>query len=285
MNITKVRRFVAAACILPLLAVADVKADEGFWDFHMIWDGPRRPSIDFAFGTGNVQQRLIQGNFANTNQVELRLGYMRATPRYENIVDLDDKFLLFNYAASDLFGRSVPAGNIGSTMIRFGSGSRTGFAYDFGGSYLYPYHQTALHWTKTTTNRPAGISATDTEIVDRYEGAFRFGASTEGGIAFGIGEAVSFRVGYEASVIYPRHVFWPWLGSYAIASIGVGAVSRFGREIVDSSPTVGPILYALLRSGVAFGYYLVVRDNQYWPFSSETPLTTESLKIGVTVTF
>jgi len=271
--------------IFSLLTTGKAYADEGWWEFRNIWDGPRKPVIDFTYGLGKVQQRLFQGTLADINQAELRLGYSRARPRYENIVDLDDKFLVFNYSASSLFGRSIPTGNIGSTVVRLGTGSHTGYAYDFGGSYLYPYHQTALLWTKLTTTRPSSLSGPDADILDRYEGTFRFGASTEGGIAFGLGDAIALHAGYEATVIYPRHVFWPWLGSYAIASIGVGAISHFGREIVDTSPTLGPIIYALLRSGLAYGYYIVVRDNQYWPFGSETPLTTESFKVGISLTF
>jgi len=285
MNTIALRRLSIAACLMPLLSTSEVRADEGSWGFRQIWDGPRKPVIELTSGTGVVRHRLFLGNLSGTNQAELKLGYSRAKPRYENIVDLDEKFVLFNYAASNLFGRAVAAEDVGSTMIRVGTGSRTGYAYDFGGSYLYPYHQTAMLWTKLTTTRPSGMSAADVEILDRYEGAFRFGASTESGVAFGVGDIVSLRVGYEASVLYPRHVFWPWLGSYALASIGVGAISGFGREIVDTSPTIGPILYALLRGGVAYGYYLLVRDNQYWPFGSETPLTTESFKVGISLTF
>jgi hypothetical protein len=281
----RLRRIVAAAYFLALVTAGKANAGEGFWDINNFWDGPRKPVIDLTYGLGTVQQRLFQGTLADINQVELKLGYSRARPRYENIVDLDDKFVTFNYSASDLFGRSVAAENVKSTIIRLGTGSRTGYAYDFIGSYLYPYHQTTFLWTKVTTARPSGLSTHDVDILDRYEGTFRFGASTEGGIAFGVGDVISLRAGYEASVIYPRYVFWPWLGSYAIASIGVGAISKFGREIVDASPTFGPVIYALLRSGLAYGYYLAVRDNQYWPFRSETPLTTESFKVGISLTF
>jgi hypothetical protein len=285
MTTMKLQSIFAAACILSLLTVGKANAGEEFWDFPNIWDGPRKPVIDFTYGLGTVQQRLFQGTLADINQVELKLGYSRARPRYENIVDLDEKFVVFNYSASNLFGRSVAADNVGLTIFRLGTGSRNGYAYDFRGSYLYPYHQTTFLWTKVTTARPAGLSTHDVEILDRYEGTFRFGASTEGGIAFGFGDDISLRAGYEVAVIYPRHVFWPWLGSYAIASIGVGAISGFGREIVDASPTLGPIIFALLRSGLAYGYYLVVRDDQYWPFRSETPLATESFKVRISLTF
>jgi hypothetical protein len=247
--------------------------------------GHRKPMIDVTYGFGPVKQKLFQGTLSDMSLIDLKLGYFRTKPDSETPPGLDDKFVTFTYSASDLFRSSAAPAEVASTMLRFGIGTRGGYAYDFGSSYLYPYHQTSFLWTKLTTQRPAGLSAADTDILDRYEGAFRFGGSTEGGIAFGIGEIVALRFGYEAAVVYPRHVFWPWVGSFGIAAIGMGAITHFSHDIVEASPTFGPFLYALLRAGLAYGYYLTVRDNQYWPFDSETPLTTEAFKFGVTFTF
>jgi hypothetical protein len=271
--------------LFSLNVVQQAFAGDDEWDFRNIWSGPRKPLIEIAYGAGSVHQRLLQGNLADINQLELGLGYARVRASSGENLNLDEKLVVLEYSSASLFGRSVPAGNIGATMIRVGTGSRDGYAYDFGGSFLYPYHETRFLWTKVTTDRPGSLTAADLDILNRYEGSFRFGASTEGGIAFGLADLISLRVGYEASVLYPRHVFWPWLGSFAIGAVGVGAISKFGRDIADASPVLGPVIYALLRSGLAYGYYLVVRDDQYWPFRSETPMTTESLKISVRLTF
>jgi len=257
----------------------------GEWDLIRMWDEPRKPMIEFTFGAGVPSQRVMQGTISDVRHLELGLGYRRSVSDSGLATNLDEKELFVDYSSNSLFGRTHPAGEIGSTMIRFGTSTREGYAYDFGGSFLYPYHQTRFLWSKLTTDRPSSLSASDIDILNRYEGAFRFGVSTEGGLAVGLAELLSLRVGYEASVVYPRHVFWPWLGSMAIGGIGVGAVSRFGREIVEASPVLGPIVYALLRSGIAYGYYLLVRDEQYWPFRSETPMTATALKMGLRLTF
>jgi len=279
------RRLVLGAIALSLITPLDLSAGGKIWEFNSLWSGHRKPMVDFTYGFGPVKQKLFLGNLADAGSVELKLGYARARPERENIVKLDEKFILFNYSASDLFGKSVAATDVRSTLLRLGTGTRSGFGYDFKSTYLYPYTQTSILWTKVTTNRPANLSASDMNILDRYEGTFRFGAAAEGGLAYGFADIVSLRVGYEVTVIYPRHVFWPWLGSAILVGVGMGAISHFGEDIVDASPTVGPILYSLLRSAFAYGYYLLVRDNQYWPFSSETPLTTQALKLGVTLTF
>jgi len=278
-------RYVSGPFLLLAALVMEAEASDKVWEMMNVWMGHRKPMIDITYGFGPVKQKLFQGSLSDVSLIDLKLGYFRTKPDSETPPGLDDKFVTFTYSATDLFGSSGGPAEVASTMLRFGFGTRGGYAYDFGSSYLYPYHQTSFLWTKLTTQRPAGLSAADTDILDRYEGSFRFGASTEGGIAYGIGEVVSLRLGYEAAVVYPRHVFWPWIGSFGIAAIGMGAITHFSHDIVEASPTFGPVVYALLRAGLAYGYYLTVRDNQYWPFDSETPLTTEAFKFGVTFTF
>ncbi len=278
-------RLSAATIVLFLATLGESNAGDKIWEFQSLWSGPRRPLMDFTYGSGAVKQKLFAGSLADVGSVELKLGYRRDRPDIANVVRLDDRFVIFNYSASDLFGKSVAATDARSTMLRFGIGSRHGFAYDFKSTYLYPYSQTSMLWTKLDTKRPTDLSSPDLAILDRYEGILRFGAAAEGGLAFGFAEIVALRVGYEVCVLYPRHVLWQWLGSSAVAGAGIGAISHFGRDIVEASPTLGPILYALLRNAVAYGYYLLVRDNQYWPFKSETPMTTEAFKLGLTLTF
>jgi hypothetical protein len=279
------RTLLSLLILLVIAGTLPAFAGEEIWQVEKFWSGPRKPMLDFSYGVSSPRHRLFEGTLDQVGEMEVRLGYSKAKPQVENIVDLSDKYLFFNYSASNLFGRSPDAAKVTAEISRFGFGWRGGFAYDWKSSYLYPYTQTALLWTKMNTGRPAGLTANDIAILDRYEGAFRFGASTESGVAFGFAEILAVRAGYEVTAIYPRHVFWPWVGSYALALVGMGAISHFGEGIVEASPTLGPIIYTLLRGGLTYGYFLLVRDNQYWPFGSETPMTTDGFRFGLTLTF
>jgi hypothetical protein len=75
------------------------------------------------------------------------------------------------------------------------------------------------------------------------------------------------------------------LGSYTIIQIGMGMISAFGDDIVQASPTFGPIFYFLLKNGLAYGFYQGVKEKMNWPFNSETPLTIETYRIGLSFTF
>lgn len=271
--------------ILSVPATSLASDSDEIWQIDRFWSGPRKPMVDFSYGLTTLRHRAFQGDLDRVGAVEIKLGFFKARPETAYVAYLTDSYCFFDYSSSDLFGRSLEPAKVRSEISRFGLGSRKGYAYDFTSSFLYPYTQTTLQWARMSTGRPVGLSANDAAILDRYEGAFRFSTSAEAGVAFGIGQIFSVRAGYEAMVIYPRHVFWPWVGSYGIAMVGMGAISHFGEDIVKASPAFGPILYTLLRGGVAYGYYALVRDDQYWPFGSETPMTADGFRLGVTLTF
>jgi hypothetical protein len=107
----------------------------------------------------------------------------------------------------------------------------------------------------------------------------------EAGAKIHLFKSISLSAGAEGAVIFPRHIFWPWLGSAMIYSGVQGGVQYFSEDIVKVSPVIGPILHFLLKSGVSAGYYMLLRDDMNWPFGYERPLTVESVKLGLSLTF
>lgn len=266
-------------------SLPDAGAAEKFWNLERYWGGPRKPMIEVSYGQSVMQHKLFDAELPHLRTGSLKLGHFRANPKFPNIGELDDRFLFLDYTKDDLFGTASGSSPLGAELIRFGMGRREGYAYDFGSTYLYPYTQTAFCLTKLTTKRPAGLSEPDAAILDRFQGAFRFGSTGEVGMAFGMGDLVSIRAGYENWVIHPRWVFWPWLGSYIIGSIGMELISNFGDDIVEGTPTLGPLIYTILRGALIYSATLVLRDAQYWPFRSEKPMTGEGFRVGMTFTF
>jgi hypothetical protein len=62
-------------------------------------------------------------------------------------------------------------------------------------------------------------------------------------------------------------------------------VSVFSEDIIRSSKLLGPVMYFVLKNGLAYVFYTQLQDKMNWPFDSETPLTIEALKIGASITF
>ena len=258
-------------------------------EFGFPWAQGARPFIEGSYGLGFPRHQKFEGNFSRLGTGEVRLGYSSIKPYRDKKVtlDLDELYVFGGYFSQDLdiLESEVPTDRTMLKMTRFGVGNRLGFGYKIWFLGVLPFNEVAFNFTRIDSERLENISDIDKDILDRYEGFYRFGISTVGGINFQLFKSLSAVVSYDASVIYPRVVFFPWLGSVLVNTFIVGGVSRFAQDIVDRSPLLGPIMYAVLRNAAAYGVYLGMRQNQYWPFKSETPLTHESLKIGFSITF
>jgi hypothetical protein len=244
-----------------------------------------RPFVEFGYGMDWIKHKRLEAEFPSTGALEVKAGYLSIEMLEHGIVRLDDRFIHGTWYSGDLGGGSGGTAGLDGTLWRFGFGNRQGYGYDLKSAAIVPYFMTTASWTELSTDRPPTLGETDRAILDRYEGTFRFGHSAENGVRVNIGRTFSLMAGYELHVVYPRLVFWEWLGSYVIAAATNGAVMWFGEDILDESPTLGPIMIFLIRGALSYGVYQLWREEMNWPFNSETPLTHETAKLGVNLTF
>jgi opacity protein-like surface antigen len=250
------------------------------------WQGKFNPYIEVTAGLAQLQHEKFQGTLPEEGLVEVKLGYGQIQ-QYEKIVwELDQRFVFGSYMDEDVASFTSPqVGDFKAKITRFGFGNRVGYGYKLGPIELLPYFQSGLLWTKIKTDTLNDLSQHDKDILARYENVFRFGMQTEGGIQFQLLESIGLVTSYELSVIYPRHLFMEWLGSYIIIQAGEGMVSVFADDIIKSSPFFGPIFYFLLKNGLAYAFYQGLKEDMNWPFNSETPMTMENIKFGISITF
>ncbi len=249
------------------------------------WQGEFRPFFEVAYGYDEPGQKLFESELAKIGSWQVKAGYSDISPFKSYILGMDERYLFgsvhkpdYNHIDDQISGVTIEAS-------RFGFGNRLGFGYDLGAIAILPYNQIQYVWTKINPLDSTGISAEDRRILDRYAGTFRFGHSGEAGVKIQIANSVGLIAAYEFAVIYPRHIFWPWLGSHIIQSTALGMVSVFSEDIVNASPLFGPLMYFLLKNGVMYALYQGYRDKMNWPFESETPMTLETFKIGASLTF
>jgi hypothetical protein len=240
--------------------------------------------VEFGYGVDRVMHKRLAAEFPSTGMLEFRAGYIRIDTLDNGLLKFDHNFLMGSWYNSNLGGDDAGTDGISGKLSRFGLGYDEGYGYILGGSSIAPYSVSTLSWTELTTGRPLSLSADDAAILDRYEGTFRFGPSAEAGIRANIGRTLSLSAGYEASVVFPRIVFWELAGSFILAGAANGVVSWFGHDMIESSPTLGPVFLFIIRSGVTWGIYQLWREDMNWPFTSETPLTHETLKFGMSFT-
>lgn len=276
------RLVVAAVVFLGLSSPAtslgqshDSAAAAGILDVHL------HPFSELSYGIDWPRHEDLQATFPSVGTLEFKSGLIYVDTLKNGLLSVGDGFILGSYYSPDLGGGSGGTEGLTGKLGRFGLGFSQGYGYDLKGTVIVPYFGASGTWTQMATDRPSNLTASDIDILNRYEGTYRFGPSAESGVMASFGQKFSLSGGYEANVVYPRFVVWEALGSYLIVGAANGAVTLFGLHLMENSPAYGPILMFAVRTALAWGVYQLWRDEMNWPFHSETPLTHETLKFGL----
>lgn len=272
---------------LPLVAIAQTVPDQderiaAFDD--AIRTGKARPFLEVSYGRGTPRFEGLGADFQSVGMMEIKAGYADIETSQPGLVSLMETYV-FGSSFSEGLGTSGSDGDVRSEFGRFGAGNRFGYGYQGKSMALDLYNQNSLNWTEV---KPVDYDTADPDaqaVFDRYGSSYRFGQLMEAGLQLRFSRALALSVGAEGAVIMPRYVFWPWLGSYAIYTGLEGAVEAFAGSIIESSPTLGPVLYFVLKSGLSYAYYAGSQKDMNFPFNSETPLTIASYKVGATLKF
>lgn len=249
------------------------------------WGGKFDPMIDASYGLSFINHHLVDSKFSDVGAVNVMLGYSEIVPYRGLVVSLDERFAFGGYHSQSIALEEAKQGEIDMSLMRFGIGTRTGYGYKLGPIELLLYSQGTFLWTKIDSVNYGNAAEDEIGTLNYFGDAFRFGHSFELGSKFRLLKSLSVNVGAEASFVYNRHIFWPWLGSYFIMGGAFSILGTFGDDIVRASPLLGPLIYFALKAGLAVVFYNQVQEKMYWPFESEPPLTYETIKIGGTITF
>jgi len=248
-----------------------------------------RPMIEVNYGIGSPNNKQVANEFANVGSWDIRLGKSELKNYDKILVDLSERYLFASYLSSSTQSFSSTENKILTDSYRFGFGSRDGIGY--GGSTLsfVPYVSQNFVWTKLSKyTTPTSQNSIDSKVLDDYYGTFRFGDKSSYGMKMEVASLIQVNAFYETSVVYRRHLFWYWSGSFIVSQIGYNLLSYFTDDIVDASPILGPIFNFALKAGYLYGYHLLRQENMNWPFNidgNEAPLTFETFNIGVSFVF
>jgi len=272
----------------------DSNIDSYFNDNVMDFIYTSRPMIEVNYGIGYPGHTQFTSEFAAVGHWDLKLGKSERKIYKSILLDLTERYIFGSYMSSAQQNYIDTDGEVLTDSYRFGFGSRDGIGY--GGSFLSvtPYVSQDFVWTKlddfSDSLKPAPNTqpSSNYDILDDYYGTFRFGDKSTYGVKLEFASLFQLNPYYETSVVYRRHLFWYWSGSFLVSQIGYNILARFTDEIVDSSPVIGPIVNFALKAGYLYGYYLLRRENMNWPFNpsgNEAALTYETINIGFSMVF
>lgn len=292
--------FLLLFCSLSLYAQQDTTKTNDDWDWH--WDdwedwsedigfNKSHPAISLHYGFADMSRTDIQSQFVDPNLWEIKLGYIKSRKAWdtEYIIKQNYNYLYLSNESNKLAGKEAAGTEVESDMWRFGAAWSSGYGYKLGeSSSIVPYYTYSLNWSDidfTFQEDPILLPEEDVETLNYYEGSFRFGTSSEGGVRFQIINNLLLDAGYERSIVFERHLFWKWAGSALIEAAAQGLLDEFINKIFKSSPAAGPVVNFLLKNALAYGIYELRQDEMNWPFPSSPPLAYDQFKVGMTFVF
>ncbi|MCX7875059.1 MAG: hypothetical protein N2321_02705 [Melioribacteraceae bacterium] len=265
-----------------------------------LWELKGVPFIEANYGFGSIDNKNMNYDFAKVGMAELKLGYSTRKNFYdEKVINFKDRYFFISRIGSDLESKNAKYNELRSSIWRFGFNKRKGYGYKLNDFYLLPYNSSGFVWTGLNmkdyppTIWPAVYpplegqlkAEKDAHFLERINQTLKFGTINETGINFDFASSIGLNVGYETTVVFPRHLFWKHLGSLIIESAGEDLLGRFINEIAESSPISLPFVNFILKGAYQYAFYTLKKDKMNWPFNSEAPLTYEHFKLGITFTF
>jgi len=281
--------FLRLIVLLFILLNINLLAQPEDWDDYInwAWKGSFSPFIEASYGYTAPGHEDFTGTFSNIGIVDFKLGYGEYKKYSKFVYRLDERFLSGSYFSTDMNSFTDPnPGETGTKGWRAGLGTKIGYGYRLGSFIsLIPFNQNQFTLTKPEYTYSSSLTPNDTDILKRIEGEARFGISTEGGVGLLLAEAISVNASFEGAIIFPRWKVLHWLGNFTLQSLSTSLINVFSESIIKASPIFGPLIYLVLQNAVTFAWYYAMKDQMYWPISSETPFTMETVKLGASITF
>jgi hypothetical protein len=247
-----------------------------------------KPYIELNNGISRLSIDGFKPNFSNAGIVELKLGSAtQYKSRYgKDVLKYLNSYISIGKVSSSLDYTNKPAGTLPFDMWRFTAGKKEGYGLKLGSTSLTPFTSSSLTWNYLDMrNFPDASMSEDNTALLNFNKATRFGTQAEGGLIFNITPMISIQANYERQAIFPRTLFWKYIGSAIIEEGGMQLLDDFVGRILKNEPVAGVIVNFVLKNAYSYGIYELRKSKMNWPFNTEAPLMHESFKFGVSFTF
>ena len=258
-----------------------------FYGIRTLSKSEKSPSLDFYWGIlqPTFKFQNYQDSFSKIGDLSLKIGYSRISTK-EFIVKYTNESVLFQVFSS----KYNPSFEKNQSKIelngwRVGLENSSGYGYEFSENFkLLLYNSNALIWSRIEFIDSSFMND-PLHIFDTYNKSIRFGDKFEAGIKIKLFKPIGISAAYERSIIFPRHLFWYWLGSEAIEAVGQSLVDGFVKSVIKTNSISAPIVAFVLRNGLSYVLYELRSEKMNWPFDTTVPLHFQSFKLGLSFMF
>lgn len=263
----------------------------GNFEFGSYYSGTK-DFVEVSYGIGSLNNKMLS-NASDLNKLSLSeviIGRRSQKPAAKyKLIEFNDNYL-FSSFANDYKENIKDNTKIGFDIWRFGFGYRKGFAYRLGNFSISPYYHIGLVWNKTNIILPRIedniFPLDDLKTLKFFDDEIKFGTSNIGGLDLKLSSTFGIGASYETSVIFPYYKTWKQIGSLLIETFAQTSIDFLTEGvIIDVIPELTPILYFALKNGLSYYLFTLKKDDMNWPFKTTAPLTMETFKVSLNVTF
>jgi hypothetical protein len=259
------------------------------------WYSGSKDFVEISYGLGKFKHKNISTEFNSYSLNEIKLGRRFVKPvAGSKIIEFNDDYLFSSYV-DDNQSNTSEALNISYKIWRFGLGYIKGYGYNFRDFAIMPYYQMGLVWHESNFSHPyerIRTFAPDQELeielkkINYYNDVIKFGSTNIAGIDIRLSSLIGIGAAYETSVIFPYHKFWKQLGSFFIETLAqTGFDFLTEGVIVKEIPSLTPIIYFTLKNGLSYLFYTNKQEKMNWPFETPAPLSMDTFKFSLKITF
>ena len=243
--------------------------------------------LEIGYGISSLKYSLyLRPTVTKNSLTEIKYGRRTTKPAGNySIMEFEDEYFFSSYNSN-----SLPKSNleISFNLWRFGLGLRKGYGYNIANnSAIFPYYQMGLAWSRGEYSEPNIVSfAGATSYFRRFDRDLKFGTINNAGINVQLTRFLTLNSSFETFIIFPRYLVIKQFGSFFIELLSQTGLDYFTEGvIIKAVPKITPVFYFILKNSLSYLFYTLKKDNMNWPFNTEAPLTLETLKFNVTVTF
>jgi hypothetical protein len=256
--------------------------------------------LELFYGGGIPTYKDINSIFNNTGNINASIFiYLRGVDRYipKGGMKLNDfiKFSIdFDYYNNSISLLSSQNEKINSKIISIRPDITYSLGFEFEKFKIIPYVNIPLVDFFNSMNFVSYSSSQDNDSkkLDVFTENIKSGYTRNNGIIFGINDSYTINIGYKHTLIYPKHLVMKDIGSWAIDATSHLISSFISLMFFDTKKNTltnnigyGVMTYILQNTASVMFQYLRKTKGMNWPFTSEKPLSIETIRIGAGIIF
>jgi hypothetical protein len=247
--------------------------------------------FELTYGSLLPNQSDFDKEFARIGTVEMKYGRSEFNTFSTTNSYINDWYLFLSYLDSKLSPGGINTDEVALQSIRFGFSRRQGFGYGSPKFSFTPFVTLSVgfydlfNFSDFLKPDPGETPDEDYNRLNRYLKNLSFGNKINYGFDFNFKNNFNIQINYETSIMTPRFMTWKWMGSGLLVDAGYHLIFNLTDKWVNQMPVYGPVINFIARSTYLYGYYMLRKDDIYWPFNTETPLRFEGLNLGISYKF